>query len=217
MDEIGELPLGVQILLLRVLQTKEFERVGGSKRIKSDFRLIAATNCDLNMKVEDKSFRSDLYYRINVFPIHIPPLRHRKEDIPLLASYFLKIHARKKGKKSERIPPEEMEKLLQYDFPGNIRELENLIERGVILSLGGDFRVPELVSNPFDFAYPKNRPMSLKENERRHILWALQKTKWKIRGAGGAAELLDIHPSTLAFRMKKLGILRPKKNGARVH
>ena len=208
LDEIGELPLDVQVRFLQVLQSKEFERVGGSEVIRSDFRLIAATNRDLEQEVKNRRFRSDLFYRINVFPISVPPLRDRKEDIPLLAYYFLKNYATKQGKTFKGISESEMDKLIQYNWPGNVRELANIIERGTILSTGQQFRVPKLVVDQSDFAHSKDDP-SLKENERRHILWALQKTRWKVRGLGGAAELLNIHPSTLEFRIKKLGIQKP--------
>jgi formate hydrogenlyase transcriptional activator len=208
LDEIGELPLDVQVRFLQVLQSKEFERVGGSETIHSDFRLIAATNRDLEQEVKNHRFRSDLFYRINVFPISVPPLRDRKEDIPLLAYYFLKNYATKMGKTFKGIPESEMDKFIQYNWPGNVRELENIIERGAILSTGQDFRVPKLGLGHQDFG-PSKDDRSLKENERRHILWALQKTRWKVRGFGGAAELLNIHPSTLEFRIKKLGIQKP--------
>ena len=208
LDEIGDLPLEIQVRLLRVLQTKEFERVGGSETIYSDFRLVAATNRDLEQAVKAGKFRSDLFYRLNVFPIHVPPLRKRKEDIPPLVNYFLKIYATKMGKTFKGVSKSEMDNLMQYDWPGNIRELENIIERGAILSSGPLFRVPELGVSQSEFGHPKE-DITLNGNERRHILWVLQKTGWKVRGLGGAAELLNIHPSTLAFRMKKLGIRRP--------
>ena len=208
LDEIGDLNLDIQVRLLQVLQSKEFERVGGSETIHSDFRLIAATNRDLEQAVDTGKFRSDLYYRLNVFPIYVPPLRDRKEDIPLLAHYFLKNYATKMTKSFEGISKSEIEKLIQYNWPGNVRELENIIERGIILSHSPHFKVPELGTNHPDHVQLKI-DNTLNENERRHILWALQKTRWKVRGLGGAAELLEIHPSTLAFRMKKLGIQRP--------
>jgi len=195
-----------------VLQSREFERVGGTETLRSDFRLVAATNRDLEQAVRAGRFRLDLYYRLNVFPVFVPPLRERKEDIPLLALYFLKIYATKIGKTFEGIPKSEMDKLVHYDWPGNVRELENLIERGVILSPGPMFRVPELGGRPTEL-HPR-ADVTLNENERRHILWTLQKTGWKVRGRGGAAELLDIHPSTLAFRMKRLGIKRPSATSA---
>jgi transcriptional regulator with GAF, ATPase, and Fis domain len=164
-------------------------------------------------------FRSDLYYRLNVFPISVPPLRERKEDIPLLAEHFLKVYSTKTGRPTQPIPNEEVEKLLQYDWPGNIRELENIIERGAILSSGPTFCVPQLSGTapskapppaPASSEVPSPEIVPLEENERRHILAALGRCGWKVRGAGGAAELLDLNPSTLAFRMKKLGIQRPK-------
>jgi transcriptional regulator with GAF, ATPase, and Fis domain len=214
LDEIGDLPLEIQVRLLRVLQSREFERVGGSETLHSDFRLIAATNRNLEQLIQEGKFRDDLYYRINVFPIYVPSLRERIEDIPLLAYYFLKNYSRKMGKNFEKIPEGEMEKLLRYDWPGNVRELENIIERGAILSTPPDFQVPELhLRNP-GVANPKNA-VTLKENERGHILWALQRTGWKVRGSGGAAELLEIHPSTLEFRIKKLAIQRPLQRSSK--
>ena len=210
LDEIGELPLEVQVRLLRVLQSKEFERVGGTKTIRSDFRLVTATNRDLKELVREGRFRSDLFYRLNVFPIYVPPLRERKEDIRSLVYHFLNLYGRKMGKSFKVIPKEEMDKLIRYDWMGNVRELENIIERSIILSIPPNFIVPELDSigsdqNPFLPAHDK----SLKDNERSHILRTMQAVGWKVRGSGGAAELLDIHPSTLEFRMKKLGIERP--------
>ncbi len=209
LDEIGDLPLDVQVRLLRVLQSKEFERVGGTETLRSDFRLVAATNRNLEQEVKAQRFRADLYYRLNVFPIYVPPLRERKEDIPVIAHYFLKIYSQKMGKKLDTIPDPEMDRLMKYDWPGNVRELENVMERGTILSKGPEFHVPEL--DPFSLSDPHAAPhrLTLRESERRCILSALEQTRWKVRGRGGAAELLDIHPSTLAFRMKKLGIRRP--------
>ena len=209
LDEIGDLPMEVQVRLLRVLQSGEFERVGGTETIRPDFRLIAATNLNLEDAVKAGRFRADLYYRLNVFPIHVPPLRERQEDIPLLAEYFLDIYSKKAGRQF-KIPETEMQKLMRYHWPGNVRELENIIERGTILSTSSKFRVPDLTGG-----YPEGDQdaagVTLQENERRHILWALETTKWKVRGPGGAAELLDVHPSTLSFRMKKLGIARPSQ------
>jgi len=210
LDEIGDLSLDIQVRLLRVLQTKEFERVGGSETLRSDFRLVVATNSELEKKVRERKFRADLYYRLAVFPIYVPPLRERKEDIPILTHYFLKIYSKKRGKSFSRIHHTDMDRLLQYEWPGNVRELENIIERGTILSGEGAFRVPELAGSQPDWVH-KGGGMTLRDNERRHILWALQKTSWKVRGPRGAAELLDLPASTLAFRMKKLGIERPKK------
>jgi transcriptional regulator with GAF, ATPase, and Fis domain len=210
LDEVGDLPLEVQARLLQALESKEFERVGGSKTIRSDFRLLAATNRDLQQEVKAQKFRSDLYYRLNVFRIQVPPLRERKEDIPLLAQHFLVMYSNRMGKTFRGILKADMEKLIQYSWPGNVRELKNIIERGCILSSGPHFRLPEL---EIDHVVQEQAMgfESLNENERRHIVEALQKTGWKIRGPGGAAELLAIHPSTLAFRMKKLGIKRPRE------
>ena len=213
MDEIGDLSLDIQVRLLRVLQTREFERVGGSDTLRSDFRLVVATNRDLEEEVRVGKFRADLYYRLAVFPIHVPALREREEDIPLLAYYFLKIYSKKRGKEFTKIPDPDMERLLQYDWPGNVRELENIIERGTVLNAGPIFRVPELRTEHHELLHHKEG-VTLRENERRHILWALNKTGWKVRGVGGAAGLLDLPPSTLSFHMKKLGIRRPPKGAA---
>jgi transcriptional regulator with GAF, ATPase, and Fis domain len=210
LDEIGDISQDIQVRLLRVLQTKEFERVGGSETLRSDFRLVVATNRDLEQRIRTQKFRADLYYRLAVFPIFVPPLRERREDIPILAHYFLKIYSNKMRKDFSRIPHSEMEKLVKYHWPGNVRELENVIERGAILSSEQHFRVPEL-GGEIPEHLQENGETTLRENERRHIIWALEKTGWKVRGRGGAAELLDLPPSTLAFRMKKLGIHRQQK------
>jgi formate hydrogenlyase transcriptional activator len=214
LDEIGDLSLEVQARLLRVLQSKEFERVGGGKDIlTSDFRLIAATNRNLEQEVKAKRFREDLYYRINVVPICIPPLRERREDIPLLVQHFLGLYTSKPGKRIDKIPREVMEALVRHDWPGNIRELENVIQRVVISSKGPDFQLP-----PLEITQPRvtetDGIRTLKENEREHILQALRILRWKVRGPGGAAEILDINPSTLASRMRKLGIKRPSQDSS---
>lgn len=209
LDEIGEMSPDLQVRLLRVLETKEFEYVGGAQTHRSDFRLIAATNRNLEDQVAGNRFRSDLYYRLNVFPIHVPPLRERKEDIPMLAHYFLGVHCRQLGKDFREIPGEEMEKLLDYDWPGNVRELQNVIERSTILSPEPSFRVLEPALSRSLVPPEGGTAYSLKEMERRHILWALEQTGWKVQGPGSAAELLDMHRSTLQARMKKLGIKRP--------
>jgi transcriptional regulator with GAF, ATPase, and Fis domain len=195
-----------------VLQSKEFERVGGGKDIlTSDFRLIAATNRNLEQEVKAKRFREDLYYRINVVPICIPPLRERREDIPLLVHHFLGLFTSKPGRRIDKIPREVMDVLVRHDWPGNIRELENVIQRVVISSKGPDFHLP-----PLEIAQPRvtetDGIRTLKENEREHILQALRILRWKVRGPGGAAEMLDINPSTLASRMRKLGIKRPSQD-----
>jgi len=210
LDEIGDMPPEIQVQLLRVLQTREFERIGSSKTIRSDFRLILATNRDLEKEVAAGRFRSDLYYRISVFPIVVPPLRDRKDDIAPLSHHFLKLYSDQFGKNFQYISTAELEKLVSYDWPGNVRELENVIEQGVILSMGDDFKVPESIISNKPQTGSQLGHFTLVENERAHIFWALQKTGWKVRGHGGAAELLDIHPSTLNFRMKKHGIERPK-------
>jgi transcriptional regulator with GAF, ATPase, and Fis domain len=209
LDETGDLPWDVQVRLLRILQDKEFERVGGNETIHSDFRLLTATNRNLEQEVKANRFRPDLYYRLNVFPILVPPLRERKNDIPLLAQHFLKVYAAKMGKIFERIPAEEMNKLLHYDWPGNVRELENIIERSTILSSPPNFRAPELESNYKKLDLPINY-LTMSEMERHHIVSILQRTGWKVTGPAGAADILGINPSTLSFRMKKLGIERPR-------
>ena len=211
LDEIGDLQIDIQTQLLQVLQSKEFERVGGSETIRSDFRLITATNIDLAEAVKNKKFRSDLYYRLNVFPIYVPPLRDRKEDIPILAYHFLKIYSVKLKKLFDGIPKREMEKLTNYNWPGNIRELEGIIERAVVLNQNNKFMVPELSIGQTDLAISKT-DLTLEENERLHILKTLKRTGWKVRGKGGAAELLNLNSSTLFFRMKKLGIKRPSSS-----
>lgn len=168
---------------------------------------MVATNRDLQEEVNANKFRRDLFYRLNVFPIYVAPLRERKEDIPLLFYYFLKIYATKMGKPLESISESEMENLIQYNWPGNVRELENVIERGTILSSGSFFKVPELNITCPKYSY-HGTDSTLEEIERRHILRILLKTGWKVRGKGGAAEILKIHPNTLSSRMKKLGIHR---------
>ncbi|MEE9911203.1 MAG: sigma 54-interacting transcriptional regulator [Deltaproteobacteria bacterium] len=208
LDEIGDLKEEIQTQLLQVIQSKEFERVGSSKTIRSDFRLITATNRDLVEAVKNKRFRADLYYRLNVFPIRVPPLREHKEDIPLLAHHFLDIFSKRTGKIFSGISKREMDKLTQYEWPGNVRELEGIIERGGILSAKDDFRVPDLDQEKYISIDPTS-DSALKDNERSLILETLKKTNWKIRGEGGAADLLNINYSTLFFRMKKLGIQRP--------
>ncbi|MBU3914119.1 sigma-54 dependent transcriptional regulator [bacterium] len=211
LDEIGEIPHDIQVRLLRVLQSREFERVGGNQTLKSDFRLIAATNVDLLKEVNAGRFRADLFYRLNVFPVEVPPLKDRKEDIPLLLNHFLDVNTAKIGKQFRSVPESEMEKLIAYDWPGNIREMGNVIERGFILSEGPDLKIPELRTNSVR-AEKENKEVSLQAVEKRHILWALNKTEWKVKGTGGAAELLEINASTLYFRMKKLGIQRVKND-----
>ncbi len=206
LDEIGDLSLDVQARLLRVLQSKEFERVGGGKDIlTSDFRLIAATNRNLEKEVKEGRFREDLYYRINVFPIYIVPLRERREDIPLLVHHFFMLYTERYGKNFNKIPRDVMEKLVHQNWAGNVRELENVIQRSVISSQEPQFQLASLVvANTEEIR--TDLFSTLEENERRHILEALERSGWKIYGNGGAAEILEINPSTLSSRMKKLGI-----------
>jgi transcriptional regulator with GAF, ATPase, and Fis domain len=205
LDEIGDIPLAVQVRLLRVLQSKEFERVGGQVTLKSEFRLMAATNRDLLEEVRAGRFRQDLYYRLNVFPIQVPPLRERPEDIPLLAHHFISRCARRQNKVLDEIPAEEMARLTAYHWPGNVRELENLIERGVILCSGSRFRLPEFGVGP---GPGPGEPAGLThaENERAHLVRVLKRVRGKVSGPGGAAEVLDLHPNTLRYRMRKLGV-----------
>jgi len=211
LDEVGDLPLEIQVRLLKVLQSKAFERVGGSDTISSDFRLVTATNRDLEQAVKAGQFREDLFYRLNVFPIYVPPLRERNEDIPLLVQYFIKKYTLKLKKNIYAVGQMDLDRMMQYDWPGNVRELENIIQRAVIISNGSQLKIPELgiCHGP---NYQAGSGTTLKENERNHIQWALEKTGWKVRGSKGAARLLDINPSTLEFRMKKLGIKRPGRS-----
>jgi formate hydrogenlyase transcriptional activator len=212
LDEVGEIPLELQPKLLRVLQEQEFERLGSSRTIKTDVRLITATNCDLKQMVSEKKFRSDLYYRLNVFPVFVPPLRERVQDIPLLVSYFAQKHARRMNKRIETIPTDTVQALCRYTWPGNIRELENLIERAVILSHGPELHVvlPELSSGAVVIPVEGvAETMNLEQAERAHILRTLHETNWIIGGPRGAASKLGLNRSTLRSRMTKLGINRP--------
>ena len=211
LDEVGDLPLDLQSKLLRVLQEGEFERLGNPATIKIDVRVIAATNRDLKEEIRNNSFREDLYYRLNVFPIEIPPLRERTDDIPLLARYFTKKYSAKIAKKIETIPAKVMEGLKAYDWPGNVRELENVIERAVILSADETLRVSDFPSG--SPRYPDNEQTSgeeLRQIEKDHILRILKESNWIIDGDRGAAGRLGLAASTLRDRMKKLGIKKPK-------
>ena len=211
LDEIGEVPLELQPKLLRVLQEREFERLGSSRTLRTDARLIAATNRDLAALVEEQKFRQDLFYRLNVFPLHVPPLRERREDIPMLVRHFAQQFARRMKKSIEAIPSETMARLVAYDWPGNIRELQNLIERAVILSPGHTLDVPTVTLTPrFQPAIREQVPQTLEETDRRHIVAALESTNWVIGGPNGAATRLGMKRSTLQFRMQKLGIARPR-------
>jgi len=214
LDEIGELPLEMQAKLLRVLQEGEFDRIGGKAPMVVDVRVIAATNRDLAQAVRDKTFREDLYYRLNVFPIHVPALRDRRQDIPLLASYFMTRFAARLGRPIEGIAPQTMTRLIDYAWPGNIRELENIMERAVILTTGRTLEVAAemLPANARPIAMDSESarpPTNLEELERSHILSVLDQARWVIEGPRGAAKILGLHPNTLRSRMKRLGIARP--------
>jgi formate hydrogenlyase transcriptional activator len=207
LDEIGDLPLELQPKILRALQEKEFERVGGTQTIPVNVRLVAATNRDLTKMVAEKEFRSDLYYRLRVFPITIPPLRERREDIPLLVNYFVDKHSRQLYRKIETIPPETMRALTRWDWPGNIRELENFIERAVILTNGPVLRAP-LAELEFPQEAGPSEGSTLEATEREYILRVLREVKGKIAGPKGAAARLGLKRTTLNSKLKKLGIER---------
>jgi formate hydrogenlyase transcriptional activator len=226
LDEVADLPLDLQPKLLRVLQEQEFERLGSNRTQKVDVRIVAATNGDLGKLVAERTFRSDLYYRLNVFPIHIPALRERPDDVPLLVRYFVQKFSRRLNKSVAYVPADAMEALANYSWPGNIRELENFIERAVLLSPGKELRVPisELKSAPLAAAGADDSPSALaainssaaapsistlEDAERQHILRALRQTEWRIAGPKGAAGVLGMKRTTLQARMRKLGIRRP--------
>ena len=208
LDEIGELPLEAQAKLLRAIQNNEFERLGSSHTIKVDARIVATTNRNLEEEVRKGRFRQDLYYRLNVFPITVPPLRQRKEDIPLLVQAFVERYARKLGKQVTSIQKETMKALQDYPWPGNVRELESVLERAVILCPGPVFQLADKLEIS---SLPLSSSMrTLEEMERAQILKILSETRWRIEGKDGAAAILGLHPSTLRARMHKLGILRPE-------
>lgn len=209
LDEIGEMGLEMQAKLLRVLQEGEFERLGSPKTVKVDVRIIAATGRDLRDDVRTGRFRQDLFYRINVFPITIPPLRQRRDDIPLLAQYFVEKFCRKMGKDVNSLPKASLEKMLIYTWPGNVRELEHVIERSVIISSGNSLALSDQCFVMSPTASADSTMKDLQSVERDHIQEVLNQTNWKIEGPGGAASILNIHPSTLRFRLNKLGIKRP--------
>jgi formate hydrogenlyase transcriptional activator len=214
LDEVGEIPLELQPKLLRVLQEREFERLGGSRTLRTNARLIAATNRDLRTMVEEQTFRSDLFYRLSVFPIHVPPLRERTEDIPFLVRHFAQYFAFNIGKRIETISSETMNALVRYPWPGNIRELQNVIERAVILCQGPILKVPmnDLKARGAELGHINgNGSSTLEEVERRHILSVLEQTNWVFAGPNGAAARLGIKRPTLQFRMQKLGISRPQR------
>jgi transcriptional regulator with GAF, ATPase, and Fis domain len=218
LDEIGEVPLSMQAKLLRVLQEGELERVGDTRTRKVDVRIVAATNRDLKREVEAGRFRQDLYYRLSVFPVHIPPLRERREDIPPLALHFIAQSARRMNRRAPRVSQALLGQLAGHDWPGNVRELQNVVERAVILAQGGPLRVhlqplqPRETGAPLDEA-SMSRPVTRedqKRQERDNISHALRLTKGKIFGTDGAAALLGMKPTTLASRIKVLGIKRLK-------
>jgi formate hydrogenlyase transcriptional activator len=221
LDEVGELTPETQVKLLRVLQEQEFEPIGSSKTIRVDVRVIAATNRDLSSMVSEGKFRSDLFYRLNVVPVTIPPLRERPEDIPLLTMFFLEKFARKLGRRIQRVAEDTTHRLTQYAWPGNIRELQNVIERAVVLATGPDLeveentlpktvsRLPESVPDMHGRIRSTNEGASMEEVEREHIVAVLTQAQWRIEGERGAARILNLQPSTLRSRMQKLGIIRP--------
>ncbi len=213
LDEIGEVPLELQPKLLRVLQEREFERLGSTRTLRTDARLIAATNRNLAVMVEEQRFRADLFYRLNVFPVRVPPLRERREDIPQLVWHFVRQFAGRMKKSYESVSPETMRALCEYDWPGNIRELQNLIERAVILCPGSVLRVPVRDLQRRTITVPREghagQHQTLEDAERAHILRTLKELRWVVGGPNGAAARLGMNRSTLQFRMKKLGIVRP--------
>ncbi len=212
LDEVGDIPPELQPKLLRVLQEQEFERLGSTKTIKVDVRLVAATNRDLARMVADGRFREDLYYRLNVFPVVLPPLRERPDDIPRLVRHFTQRFARRMGRRIETIPSAVMEALVRYPWPGNIRELQNVIERAVILSPGPSLQVPrgDLQPAAAQARTPAAAPSTLADAEREHILGVLRETGWVLGGPEGAAARLGMKRTTLQSKMKKLGISRPR-------
>jgi formate hydrogenlyase transcriptional activator len=210
LDEVGEIPLELQVKLLRVLQEQEFERLGSTRTAHVNVRVIAATNRDLGQMVGNQTFRSDLYYRLKVFPITVPPLRERPEDIPLLVRHFAQKFAQRMKKHIETIPSEAMKALQNYSWPGNVRELENFVERAVILTHGADLYVSlaELKRTPSHSEH--SGTATLEQAERDHILKILRETNWVIGGAAGAAGKLGMKRTTLISKMQKLGITRPR-------
>lgn len=192
--------------MLRVLETKEFERVGGSRTQKTSFRLVAASNRNIEDLVEKGLFRSDFYYRLNVFPIRIPALRERADDIPALAHYFMELFGKKFGKPFDTIAKKDLDLLMNYHWPGNIRELRHVIERAVLLSSGRRLLIPPLDTSPAGPDADAGKILPLKEMEARHILKALSRCRGKVSGIGGAAELLEVIPTTLYSKMRRLGI-----------
>jgi DNA-binding NtrC family response regulator len=210
LDEIGDMPADMQVKLLRVLQEKEIERIGSNATLKIDVRIIAATNRDLEKEIEEGRFRLDLFYRLHVFPIHLPPLRERKEDIPLLVQHFIKFFSEKARKSITGVSDPEMKKLVDYSWPGNIRELQNLLERTILLAKYNfidEIWLPE-VKHKQNLLQPFSKVKTIDEMQRDHVLSVLKHCNERVSGPGGAAEILNLPPSTLTARMKKLGIQR---------
>ena len=212
LDEIGEMPLELQVKLLRVLQEKEIERVGGRGTIPVDVRIIAATNRDLEKEVEEGKFRADLYYRLNTFPVNLPPLRDRPDDIPLLATHFIQKLSKNIGTKITTVSSDVLEQIMNYDWPGNIRELEHVIERSILLSNDNKLKQIHLPCRRLKCATGSsgNRPgiKTIEENERDHIINVLRQCKGRVAGFTGAAKSLGVPPSTLTSKLKRLGILK---------
>jgi formate hydrogenlyase transcriptional activator len=225
LDEIGEIPLELQPKLLRVLQEQEFERLGSTRTVRVDVRVVAATNRNLQQMAEEGTFRSDLYYRLSVFPLLMPPLRERSDDIPLLARFFKDKFARRMNKTVDSISEEAMRILSSYHWPGNIRELQNVIERAVILCQGSELQVDSVLRESMSRRSDEQLRAAANDSdgtvfskdeidrlERRNILAALEKTNWKIYGPGGAAEMLGVKPTTLAARVTRMGLKRPARD-----
>jgi formate hydrogenlyase transcriptional activator len=210
LDEVGDIPLALQPKLLRVLQEQEFERLGSTRTHQVDVRLVAATNRDLTKMAKRGEFRIDLYYRLNVFPVTLPPLRERSEDIPALVAHFVDIYSRRMGKEIEHIPPETLSALRSYQWPGNIRELQNMIERAVILSNDGVLPNPLPQEEARDLTIPSTAT-TLRDSERTLILNALESVRWVIGGRKGAAAKLGLKRTTLIHKLQKLGIPRPSR------
>jgi formate hydrogenlyase transcriptional activator len=229
LDEVGELPLDTQVKLLRALQEQEFEPVGSNRTIRVDVRIIAATNRDLQQAVQTGRFRADLFYRLNVFPIEVPPLRERRVDIPPLVMFFLDRFAKRFGREVPTVSQATMDRLVTYPWPGNVRELQNIIERSVVLSSGPSLDVdPTLMApapqepvggpgpaaslvgpGPGGRTVPASSGATLEDIQRTHIMATLERTRWVVEGPQGAARILKLHPNTLRSRMQKLGIRRP--------
>ena len=208
LDEIGELPSALQVKLLRVIQDGEFERLGGNRPIKVDVRIIAATNRNLENEISNGHFRKDLWYRLNVFPITLPPLRQRADDIPLLVNEFVNRYSKKVGKVITKIPDKTMESLKRYPWPGNIRELQNVIERSVINTPGAVLDLADKLEGSVEIDPADTKSRSLKDIERESILKVLEEAHWKIEGKNGAAAVLGLNPSTLRGKMRKFGLRR---------